>query len=253
MESASKHDPYVPSGWPERVIELGVVWKGVRDRKVRDRALSELWLLLNAALVKYLRVHRERHGRIDEEDIRDIASEKSLELLRKLDQKQWDPTSSKPAQLCSFISTLARNGLIDHLRAVESKRPRGFELMDDVDSLPGSVSSPRSGDDAVDLGVDRLQFAEALRECALQLKPRTRTVWFLRVFLEMPSKRIATHPSVEMSPAAVDVALARCRDTIRECMIKKDFRPEDMPPGTFTVLWEAFQNELGLDDNATRT
>lgn len=233
--------------WPERIIELGATWKSARTDTTRDRIRSELWLLLNTALIRYLYVHNHRYGRIDTEDIRDVASEKSLELLRKFDHEQWDPTRSEPAQLCRFISTLARNGLIDHLRVIESKRARRPDGMDESDAL-NNTPLPRSAPDAqVDIGTDRQQFATALKECALELSPRARFAWFLRVFLDMPSKQIAAHPSVQMSPAAVDTTLARCRSLIRECMSKKDFGPEDIPPGTFTVLWEIFQEQLGLE------
>ena len=232
----------VPPGWPERVIELGRSW--MTEPRARGESLARLWLLLNAALRKYLRIHAGRYGAVDWEDLQDIASEKSLEIIRKLDHGQWDPTASKPAQLCSFISTLARNGLVDHLRVIESKRHGG------VGRAAGAERVAREYQEASgDVAVDRDRFTQALRDCVSQLKPKTRTIWFLRVLLEMPSKKIAHHPEVGLNSAAVDVTLARCRNKVRKCMQAKGFDPHDMPPGTFTTLWEAFRYTLNPKDD----
>ena len=51
----------VLASWPERVIELGRAWPGLEQPSHRDRVLSELWLLLNAAITRYLRFHSRRY------------------------------------------------------------------------------------------------------------------------------------------------------------------------------------------------
>ena len=232
----------VRASWPERIIELGTAWPQAEDTVERDRILSEMWLLLNAAITRYLRFHSRRYGYGAQEDLQDIASEKSLELLRRIDNRMWDPTDASPGQLCSFISTLARNGLIDHMRVIGSKRADEVEAVDSGRILPGTALRPR--DESTDAGADRDRFVEAISECAGLLKARTRMIWFLRVLLEMPSKDIAHHPGVNMKSAAVDMALSRCRTVIRQCMEEKGFKADDVPSGSFAALWEAFRHEV---------
>lgn len=76
---------------------------------------------------------------------------------------------------------------------------------------------------------------------------KARVVWFLRVFYERSSSEIARHPSVGVSPPAVDAMLLRCRKHMRTCMTAKSFDPERVPVGTLTILWDAISRELGDD------
>jgi DNA-directed RNA polymerase specialized sigma24 family protein len=88
--------------------------------------------------------------------------------------------------------------------------------------------------------VERKEFVEALRHCTERLKVRARFAWFLRVFHEMSSKEIATHPAVRLKVSHVDVLLQRSRKAIRDCMERRGFEPKDMPSGAFVELWQAF-------------
>jgi len=232
-------------GWPERVMEIARAWKDSPPEAHRT-LVSELWLLLNAALAQSLRQHSKRFGPVDSEDLRDIASQKSLDLLCSLDQEKWDPAATSAAQLCAFISTVARNGLVDHIRTIESKRSRNIDVPEEMEGglgeeSPAEVHPP-------DVVADRSRFAQALLDCAERLKPRPQAIWFFRVFYEMPAKEIARHPEVAMNPAAVDVTLMRCREKIRACMEAKGLDPRDMPPGTFVTLWETFRCRGGVDE-----
>jgi len=49
----------------------------------RERAISELWTLVNLALQRYVRATGRRAGRLDQEDVRDIAAEKALDFLTR--------------------------------------------------------------------------------------------------------------------------------------------------------------------------
>lgn len=231
--------------WPERVIELCGDFLGDESAVARERVVGELWLLLHAAIMKYLRIHGRRFSSASAEDLQDIASDKTLDLLRRLDHQLWDPTGAGPGQLCSFVSTLARNGLIDHLRVEGSKRREEVETADTAAVSP-TVLKPRH--EEPDARIRRERFTEAIGECSELLKSRTRKIWFMRVLLDMPSKEIAHHPGINMKPAAVDMALSRCRNVIRDCMDEKGFEPEDMPPGVFTTIWEQFRDEIEGDD-----
>ena len=233
------HASAISAHWPERIIELSREW-AADPIAGRETLLGEIWSLLNMALLRYLRVHRKRYEYGDDDDLRDVASQKSLELLNKLDSQQWRPAEGSPAQLCSFVSTLARNGLIDHLRVVGSKRPRSSG------SLLDTTWDPETARENTEPGasVDRDDFAVAIKECAAQLQPRVRTIWFLRVFLEMSAKKIADHPAVDMKPGTIDVTLSRCRDAVKKCMKRKGFDTSSVPPGAFVALWEAFESDL---------
>ena len=61
----------------------------------------------------------------------------------------------------------------------------------------------------------------------------------------MPSKDIAVHPELCLKASYVDVLLQRVRQAIRDCMLRKGFEAQDMPPGTFAELWGAFRLERG--------
>ncbi|HKQ59950.1 MAG TPA: sigma-70 family RNA polymerase sigma factor [Candidatus Polarisedimenticolaceae bacterium] len=216
--------------WPARIVQLGGLSRGAADRTERERARAELWVLVNAALVRYTRLHARRYDGLGEEDLLELASSKALDLLRKLDEGIWDPTAATPAQLCALLSTLARNGLVDLLRT----RPR-FVVFRAEPSRP--ADSPL-------LVEERRQFTHALCRCLERLTPRARRIWLLRACLELSSREIAHHPGVRASVATVDVMLLRCRQRIRGCLREKGYEPRDMPRGTFATLWDAVSAEL---------
>jgi DNA-directed RNA polymerase specialized sigma24 family protein len=144
-------------------------------------------------------------------------------------------SGSNPAQVTAFISTLARNGLVDHLRS--PKTSRRVSLEDGWEGARSIQAVARTAPSA-DLDAERREFAGALRDCVMQLTPRARLVWFLRVFHELPSATIGAHPEVRMKPPTIDVTLARCRARLVRCMQKRGFVPHDAPPGVFAFLWE---------------
>jgi len=225
--------------WPERLVALAreLPSKGEDDRR---RVLASIWVLVNEALIVYLwRCGADRDT--EPEDIRDIASEKSLELLQRLGNGSWKLGESSPGRVCAFLSTTARNAWIDHVRTRETRRQ--------VPADPSSVSdvvrvfqyAPGAAD-AVDSAIDRGRFVEAFRGCVASMQPRVRQLWLMRVLLGMSTKDIARHPDVDMRPAAVDVAMGRCRKQMVRCMKSKGFEPGSLPPGTAAALWESFRH-----------
>lgn len=224
-----------PARWPARLLELAGACREAADPAARAAALAELWMLLHLGLARYVRVHAARLGRLAPEDVRDIASDKSLELVQKLEAGEWDPTAAGPAQLCAFLSTLARNGLVDHFRTSERRRASGGR------PAPAASEEARRPQEAPRRELWRILFPAALAECLGRLTPRARTIWILRVLYEMSSKGIAGHPEVRVSPAAVDVSLARSRIALRRCMGRKGFDSRELPRGTFAALWETLR------------
>jgi RNA polymerase sigma factor (sigma-70 family) len=218
--------------WPARIRELALDLRSERDPRRRERALSELWTLVNLALQRYVRASARRIGRLDHEDVRDIAAEKALDFLRRLDDPQWDASAYSPAQVCTFLRSMARNGLVDRTRQRKKEVSWTDELEDDMQAMAFISSKDTSA------SVDGDEYARAMVACLSSLTVRARLVWFLRVFYELQSVAIARHARVRSTPAAVDTMLMRCRDRLRECMAGRGLDPSRMPPGTFTALWE---------------
>ena len=216
--------------WPSRVTELCRSWKTAATERERKRILAELWFFLNMGLTYYVRAHGEAFGYVDPEDARDIASEKAMVFLRGLESELDVPTD--PARICSYVSTLARNGLVDRLR--KNGRARELER-----KLGDSGSQSRAdASTSAEVNVQHSQFLDAISACIGHLSPKARSIWFMRAFLDLPSKRIAAHPDIRVSVAAVDMTLSRTRRALRECMEAKGFNEADAPTGTFLALWD---------------
>src|SRR5262245_25406623 len=216
------------AAWPERIAHLATVWKSSESVAERERALSELWTLAGAALVRYARLHARPCEGLSGDDLFEIASAKGVDLLRKLEAGTWDPSVSTPGQICAFLSTMARNGVVDHLRTTPRRVFVPLERADADSPPPGRPSRDAESPLAA---AERGQFTRALCTCLSKLTPRARRVWLFRACLELSSREIARHPEVRMSVGAVAVALARCRIRLRACLLGKGFEPGDMPPG----------------------
>ena len=229
--------------WPLRLSQIAKELQSPPDESSRDRIHEEIWTIVYLALSLYLQSHASRFGGVAREDLEDLAAEKSLVLVRRIVTGMTEVADRSPAEIRSFLSKVARNDLVDLMR----KQGRRVDLAEE--SRPGweSDGSGMGGQvtmiDPPDILVERKEFALALRRCAEQLNPRSRLVWFLRVFYEMSSKQIAFHPRIRLRTSHVDALLHRSRKMMRDCMQRQGFRPQDMPPGTFIELWKAFHLE----------
>jgi RNA polymerase sigma factor (sigma-70 family) len=174
--------------------------------------------------------------------VEDLAAEKALDLLSRIVSGEVDFSNPTSGEIVSFVSKVARNDLVDLVtrrgRRVEPKDEDRPEWDIGGETGEGVTMGTRVGPD---MAVERREFAKAVRECAEKLAPRSRLVWFFRVFYSMATKDIAVHSRIRLKVGHVDVLLQRARRTIRECMGRKGFQPKDMPPGTFTELWHAFR------------
>ena len=220
--------------WPEHLVRLARTLDGAGAREKRE-ILGQFWGILHVALLRYARAHARRMGRLSPEDVRDVVSEKASDLIARLDLKEWDPGAATPALLRSFLSTTARNGVVEALRSGR----REVLVGDDLEPRGGRGIESATQEDAV--SVD--EFVRALVGCLDVLSARARRAWFLRVFYELSSAEIARHPDVASSPAGVDAMLARCRDHVRTCMESKGLGSHDLPPGTFVRLWELTERD----------
>jgi len=201
----------------------------------RRAAVEEAWLILHSAIARFARVQGGHLGSATREDIEDLASEKALELTRRLESGTWDPSGHGASEIAGFLSVAARNGLVDLLR----RKGRFVELTEGVE--PDGAHRPPWVAPRPEADVESRAFTGDLCDCVGRLKQRDRTVWFFRVLYELPSREIAGHPEIRLKPAHVDVILQRCRSALRECMTRKGHDVTEVPRGSFLRLWEAFR------------
>jgi DNA-directed RNA polymerase specialized sigma24 family protein len=233
----------IPEGlkWPSRLKEFSKELLNPRDEHSREEARGKVWKILNGAICLYIRLHASRLGRITREDREDMAADKSLHLLHRIESGGIDFSDRLPSEIAGFISRTVRNELLDFLR----KEGRRVELIKE-DRPEWDVCNTENGKTmsatvAPDVLVQRREFAEALRRCVELLDPRAALCWFFRVFYEMASRDIAVHPKIRLNAGHVDVLLQRSRKMIRDCVRRSGFDPHEMPPGTFIELWKTFR------------
>lgn len=244
--------PATPSApdarWSARVLALGLQLAARTPIPERDIARGEIWLLLNAALQRYLRFQAAKTGAVSEQDREDIAAEKALDLLCRCEQGKWDLTGRTPAEVAGFLARVARNGLMDHYRRCGREVDPDLEGADLWErQAPGTEAGPpptTGGAESPAAAVEGEQYIAALKLCAGQMQERERRIWFFRVFYEMRTRDIAAHPEIRLNPGHVDVLLQRCREAMRRCMARRGFEPRDLPTGAFTALWRAFRAEI---------
>lgn len=229
MESTT----YTGARWPRRLRDLaqGAIANDPEGRK-------ELWVVLQIVFGQYARRHARQLGAVSREEIEDVASEKSLDVFKSLESGRWNPSARSDGEIIAYVSKAARNGVIDVLRQsgkIQDVVPEDAEPK--VHAFSARIAS------AGDLAQSR-QFADAIRDCSAGLESRARVAWFLRVLLDMDSKRIAAHPRIDRSPGAVDVLLKRTRDVMKTCMENKGFSTSEIPRGTFTHLWNTLNPQL---------
>lgn len=233
--------------WPLHLKELSRELQCPLDESSRKEARGKVWKILNGAICLYIRFHSARLGRISIEDREDLAAEKSLYLLLRIESGKTDFTDRSPSEIAGFLSKTARNELLSFLRR-ESRRPEPMsEDRTERGMFDREYGNVMSTTVAPDVLVERKEFAEALRRCVKLLNPRAGLCWFFRVFYGMASKDIAVHPRIQRKVGHVDVLLQRSRELIRDCVQKAGFYPREIPPGTFIELWKTFRLKGDLE------
>ncbi len=235
--------------WPDRLLELCLsVGPGPSHPTARTNGRltprSEAWVALRDALARFLRRQARQFPAVSTEDQEDLASAKALELLSRAESGEWRLEGRSGAELAGYLATVARNALIDHAkhaaRIVSHPEVGGNADPDDegtLRALPTMTST-----DTPETAALAREFIGSLRSCVVQLQPRARCVWFLRVFYGMSTREIALHPDVVLRVGHVDVLVQRARDAIRSCMLRKGLEPADMPAGAFVELWELLES-----------
>ena len=144
-------------------------------------------------------------GPLTFEELQDLSSEKSLELMMRLERGDWVVDTDAPEQTASFLSTVARNAVIDHQRRRKPQTdPEETDYRHVVSSAVGSPQRP-------DVLPERGELVAAIVECVSTLKDVHRRIWLFRVLLELSTRDISLHPDVQLTAGNVDVILQRCR------------------------------------------
>ncbi|MEO5989693.1 MAG: RNA polymerase sigma factor [Candidatus Eisenbacteria bacterium] len=217
--------------WPELLARNSAELAAVPPA-ARDGARAALWIVLHAALFASLRAQAHRVPAASREDLEDIASSKALEILTRAEEGVWTPAGRSAHEIEGFVARVARNGLVDLARRRGREVAPPFDeegWSDRLGEVPGAVGL--SPDDRTAAN----EFVVALTECAAGLAPRSRAVWFQRVFLEVTSRDIAELWGVR--PAHVDVLVQRARTALRACMASKGHDGAEPQPGLFAALW----------------
>jgi RNA polymerase sigma factor (sigma-70 family) len=223
------------AAWPGRLIELASEF--IRSTGLRqESARTQLWLLLNTVIFYRIRREAKHVGKVTLEDIQDLSSEKSLELMKRLEDGRWRVDATAPEKAISFIATVARNSVIDLQRRNKPGAPL-YEAEEAMDISPPH-KQPHMQPDSLP---EQREFVSAIVDCAAVLKDMHRRIWLFRVLLEMSTQDIARHPDVGLETGYIDVILKRSRDSVKACMEKKGFETSHLPPGVFSGLWRAFQ------------
>lgn len=219
--------------WP---LELAAACAEARaaSREGRDRARARLWRVLHASLFAAARAQARRVASASAEDLEDLASSKALELLRRAEEGAWDPGGRPPHEIAGFVTRVARNGLIDLAR----RRGREVPAATDEGAWDAPVEDPAT---APDEALAAREFVAALGACVGALSPRSRQVWFRRVFHGVASRELALLTGLQA--AHVDVIVSRARAALRGCMEAKGFCSEDVRPGAFATLWPEVERE----------
>ncbi len=224
--------------WPVRLRELCEELRGCSSSSDRQQLRLEVWTILSHSLQRYIESQRSLRSGLTAEDIEDLTSEKSLELIRRLESGQWVVGGRSGSEIAAFLAATARNAVIDLLRHPERRRqaPARETLPAPSNDGPGEVAHDS---DAPDAPLEREEFIAALRACAEVLQPRVRRMWFFRIFYGMATKEIAAHPKIGLAPARVDAMLFEVRQAIRRCMEGKGQRLSQLPTGTFFEIWKS--------------
>lgn len=223
--------PPEPTRWPELLARSSADLAAAAP-DARNGARAALWKVLHAALFASLRAQAHRVPAASREDLEDIASSKALEILSRAEEGVWTPAGRPAHEIAGFVARVARNGLIDLARrrgrevAPPDDETAWLERLGDSTLIPGP--SPEDQTSAK-------EFVVALVDCVGLLAPRSREVWFQRVFLEAASRDIAELCGVR--PAHVDVLVQRARTALRGCMASKGHVEADARPGVFAMLW----------------
>ena len=136
------------------------------------------------------------------QDAEDCLQTVFLRLLRRQDSLDLSPSPG------SYLHRAAVNAALDLMRA--RSRSRSIPLDDmDIPPMDGEQTNP-------DRQQQDREMRQSLRRAILQLTPKSATLFTMRFLEGTPNREIAE--AMEMSQAAVGVALHRARNQVKKEM-----------------------------------
>lgn len=234
--------------WPSRLAALQAELLDAPGGAARQTLRASLWRLLVEALTRFVATQASRANRRGHPEVEDIAAEKALELLARAESGAWDLSGRSPGEIVRYLERAALHGWLDHVSRERRETPEGWRGGPHEDTEAPAEWQDSSEDDPVSGRAESGELATALVDCVGRLALRDRRVWFFRAYYEMNSREIASHPSVSLRPAHVDVINQRCRDALRQCMRDKGHDLLEMPRECFVRLWEALENLAGITE-----
>jgi RNA polymerase sigma factor (sigma-70 family) len=241
--TAGHADTTIPSMEPQ---ECGPLWAAeiarlsrILSPAARDAGSTEvierLWTVVSLAIRRYLHIHGSRFASVRAEDLEDLGSQKTLELIEKIVSRSWDLTNRSASEIAGYISTSARNALLDHgRRAGRLVRPEDNEW---ERVMTESTPEPSSGTRHAD-SVDAEAFSRDLIGCLGHLAPRARLIWFFRAFYDLSSREIAEHARIKLEVGHVDVLMQRTRAAIQQCLRRAGHDTSEIPAGVYARVWD---------------
>lgn len=235
-----REDPDFPI-WPQHLLDLAGAFHTARERERRSLQ-KRFFVLLYTSLYILIKSQAGRFYSISREDLEDMASERSLYLMQRLERGTWDLSGRTPYELYRYLYKVAHTSLIKVCH--KSSQTVALEDRPDVRNGPGTEtvfhSQPSANPEDT---LKRKTFARELRECLNRLNNRSWFIWVLKVFSDLPAAEIARHPRIMASVNQVNVIFHRCRAAIRKCMSDKGFDSGDIQPGVFS---EIMKDEIGF-------
>lgn len=220
--------PQIEGTWAERAFRLYRA-----SVEAESAPNEEFWSLVYSGLCLYGRRYLNDHPGAEREALHDVAAEKLLDLVSRLDHGgERKVAFESAAQLRRFLRTVIRNGLVDGMR--RSWREQ---------SLPDEESPPERELLPQEESIDAERVAREIGDCVAMLTVRSRAAWTLRAFHDWPSRAIADHPDVASTPAGVDMMLKRIREKLSTCLGRRGVRSNPFPVGTYTHLWVRFRGD----------
>lgn len=214
----------------------------------QSRLRERIWLIVALALRRYLGVHRARRPWIPSEDLEDVSSQKSLELVERIVSRSWEFTDRHGPEIAAYISATARNALADRSRGIA----RHVDLEPtELERAMNEASEWKSGPMEPEDPVAASEFARDLIRCLGALKARSRLMWFYRVFYDLSSRDIAAHPRIGLDVGHVDVLMQRTRTLIQQCLQKSGHDASTIPAGVYARIWDASRSwDCDLDEES---
>ncbi|HXA51780.1 MAG TPA: sigma-70 family RNA polymerase sigma factor [Candidatus Acidoferrum sp.] len=153
-----------------------------------------------------------RCGPIRPQEIDDIVQEMLLKIAHGRSESLRRLPQESDEDAMAYLKCSAANTARDYFR-IKRAGKRGLEKTGNLDDEAGE----RLAAEMTGIDVDRRVLLSQI-DCALQVKPQERTVFWLYYRTGLSAKEIAALPSVQLGPKGVESLLRRMTTVVREAL-----------------------------------